>query len=45
VRALFTEAARLGSWLDVPAALAELSIIPEAARHEIIRKAPYCRPS
>jgi adenylosuccinate lyase len=43
VRALFTEAARLQSWLDVEAALAlaqaELGIIPEAAAQEIARKA------
>jgi len=43
VRALFTEAARLQSWLDVEAALAqaqaELGIIPETAAREITRKA------
>src|SRR5882724_11448450 len=43
VRALFTEAARLQSWLDVEAALAqaqaELGIIPTAAAREIARKA------
>src|SRR5689334_24969702 len=43
VRALFTEAARFQSWLDVEAALAraqaELGIIPEAAAREIGRKA------
>jgi 3-carboxy-cis,cis-muconate cycloisomerase len=43
VRALFTEAARFQSWLDVEAALAEaqaeLGIIPEAAAREIARKA------
>src|SRR5687768_12815788 len=43
VRALFTEAARFQSWLDVEAALAtaqaELGIIPEAAAREIVRKA------
>jgi adenylosuccinate lyase len=43
VRALFTEAARFQSWLDVEAALAqaqaELGIIPESAAHEITRKA------
>src|SRR5262249_27968887 len=43
VRALFTEAARFQSWLDVEAALAqaqaELGIIPEAAAAEITRKA------
>src|SRR5438093_5705326 len=43
VRALFTEAARLQSWLDVEAALAqaqaELGIIPEAAAREIVTKA------
>ena len=43
VRALFTEAARLQSWLDVEAALAEaqaeLGIIPQAAAREIVRKA------
>src|SRR5688572_12756603 len=43
VRALFTEAARFQSWLDVEAALAtaqaELRIIPEAAAREIVRKA------
>jgi 3-carboxy-cis,cis-muconate cycloisomerase len=42
-RALFTEAARFQSWLDVEAALAqaqaELGIIPEAAAREIARKA------
>ena len=40
VRALFTEAARFQSWLDVEAALAqaqaELGIIPEAAAREIV---------
>jgi hypothetical protein len=43
VRALFTEAARFQSWLDVEAALAqaqaELGIIPEAAAREIVTKA------
>jgi adenylosuccinate lyase len=43
VRALFTEASRFQSWLDVEAALAqaqaELGIIPERAAREIIRKA------
>src|SRR5262247_164661 len=43
VRVLFTESARFQSWLDVEAALAraqaELGIIPEAAAHEIVRKA------
>jgi adenylosuccinate lyase len=43
VRALFTEAARFQSWLDVEAALAlaqaELGIIPEDAAREIARKA------
>jgi len=43
VRALFTEAARFQSWLDVEAALAraqaELGIIPEAAAREIVGKA------
>jgi adenylosuccinate lyase len=43
VRALFTEAARFQSWLDVEAALAqaqaELGIIPESAAREITRKA------
>src|SRR5438046_6316907 len=43
VRALFTEAARLQSWLDGEAALAqaqaELGIIPDAAAREITRKA------
>jgi len=43
VRALFTEAARLQSWLDVEAALAqaqaELGIIPDAAAREITRSA------
>jgi adenylosuccinate lyase len=43
VRALFTEAARFQSWLDVEAALAlaqaELGIIPEPAAREIVRKA------
>jgi 3-carboxy-cis,cis-muconate cycloisomerase len=43
VRALFTEAARFQSWLDVEAALAqaqaELAIIPQAAAREITRKA------
>jgi adenylosuccinate lyase len=42
VRALFTEAARFQSWLDVEAALAhaqgELGVIPEAAAREIVRK-------
>jgi adenylosuccinate lyase len=42
VRALFTEAARFQSWLDVEAALAEaqaeLGIIPVAAAREIVRK-------
>src|SRR5438034_10166019 len=42
-RALFTEAARFQSWLDVEAALAqvqaELGIIPESAAREISRKA------
>jgi 3-carboxy-cis,cis-muconate cycloisomerase len=43
VRALFTEAARFQSWLDVEAALAqsqaELGIIPADAAREIARKA------
>ena len=43
VRALFTEAARFQSWLDVEAALAqaqaELGIIPDSAAREITRKA------
>jgi 3-carboxy-cis,cis-muconate cycloisomerase len=43
VRALFTEAARFQSWLDVEAALAqaqaELGIIPDHAAREITRKA------
>src|SRR5919197_759922 len=43
VRALFTEAARFQSWLDVEAALAEaqadLGIIPAAAAREITEKA------
>ncbi|MBI2203532.1 MAG: adenylosuccinate lyase family protein [Candidatus Rokubacteria bacterium] len=43
VRALFTEAARFQSWLDVEAALAqaqaELGVIPESAAREITRKA------
>jgi 3-carboxy-cis,cis-muconate cycloisomerase len=43
VRALFTEAARFQSWLDVEAALAqaqaELDIIPKQAAEEITRKA------
>src|SRR4029077_4671281 len=43
VRALFTEAARFQSWLDVEAALAEaqaeLGIIPAAAAREIVSKA------
>ena len=43
VRALFTEAARFQSWLDVEAALAraqaELGVIPAAAAGEIVRKA------
>jgi adenylosuccinate lyase len=43
VRALFTEAARFQSWLDVEAALAqaqaELGIIPEYAAREIVKKA------
>src|SRR4029077_17819608 len=43
VRALFTEAARFQSWLDVEAALAqaqaELGIIPAAAAREIVTKA------
>src|SRR5947207_3406688 len=43
VRALFTEAARFQSWLDVEAALAkaqaELGIIPDAAAREIVSKA------
>src|SRR5947207_750124 len=43
VRALFTEAARFQSWLDVEAALAqaqaELGVIPAAAAREITRKA------
>src|SRR5499425_72735 len=42
VRALFTEAERFQSWLDVEAALAqaqaELGIIPEAAAREITRR-------
>src|SRR5438876_7657463 len=47
VRALFTEAARFQSWLDVEAALAQaqaqLGIIPDGAAREITRKAslPY----
>src|SRR5205823_15084255 len=47
VRALFTEAARFQSWLDVEAALAqaqaERGIIPDGAAREITRKAglPY----
>src|SRR5207245_11488954 len=44
VRALFTEAARFQSWLDVEAALAhvhaELGIIPESAAGGISRTAP-----
>ena len=32
VRALFAEAARFQSWLDVEAALAELTIIPPKCR-------------
>jgi adenylosuccinate lyase len=43
VRALFTEAARFQSWLDVEAALAqaqaELGVIPAGAAREIARKA------
>src|SRR4030095_8890827 len=43
VRALFTEASRFQSWLDVEAALAqaqaELGIIPESAAREIVSKA------
>src|SRR6266540_6563213 len=43
VRALFTEAARFQSWLDVEAALAqaqaELGVIPDAAAREIVAKA------
>ena len=43
VRALFTEAARLQSWLDVEAALAqaeaELAVIPVEAADEITSKA------
>jgi 3-carboxy-cis,cis-muconate cycloisomerase len=43
IRALFTEAARLQSWLDVEAALAEaeaeLGVIPPEAAAEISRKA------
>src|SRR5467141_4511850 len=43
VRALFTEAARFQSWLDVEAALAEaqaeLGIIPSKAAREIVTKA------
>src|SRR5437762_3929995 len=43
VRALFTEAARFQSWLDVEVALAqaqaELGIIPDGAAREITRKA------
>src|SRR5262249_20075148 len=43
VRALFTEAARFQSWLDVESALAEaqaeLGIIPQHAAREISRKA------
>jgi adenylosuccinate lyase len=43
VRALFTEAARFQSWLDVEAALAqaqaELGVIPRPAAEEITRKA------
>jgi 3-carboxy-cis,cis-muconate cycloisomerase len=42
VRALFTEASRFQSWLDVEAALAqaqgELGIIPESAAREIVSK-------
>src|SRR3989449_3988725 len=42
VRALFTEAARFQSWLDVEAALAEaqaeLGIIPERAARKIVTK-------
>jgi adenylosuccinate lyase len=42
VRALFTEASRFQSWLDVEAALAqaqgELGIIPEGAAREIVSK-------
>jgi adenylosuccinate lyase len=49
VPALFTEAARLQSWLDVAAgpgrAEAELRIIPEAAGHKIVRKATSGRSS
>ena len=37
--ALFSEAARFQSWLDLEAAQAELGIIPEAAGHEIVRNA------
>jgi 3-carboxy-cis,cis-muconate cycloisomerase len=43
VRALFTEAARFQSWLDVEAALAQaqadLGVIPADAAREIVRKA------
>jgi len=39
VRALFTEAARFQSWLDVEAALAELTIIPPKCR---IRASTEC---
>src|SRR2546428_1355055 len=43
VRALFTEAARFQSWLDVEAALAlaqaERGVIPDGAAREIVRKA------
>ena len=45
VRALFSEEARLQSWLDVEAALAraqaELGIIPQYAADEITRKARF----
>ncbi len=45
VRALFSESARIQSWLDVKAALAlaeaELDIIPESATDKIIRKARF----
>ncbi|NND49885.1 MAG: adenylosuccinate lyase family protein [Rhizobiales bacterium] len=45
IRALFSESARIQSWLDVEAALAlaeaELGIIPEQAADEIARKAKF----
>jgi adenylosuccinate lyase len=44
VPALFTEAARFQSWLDLEASPGrgqpELGIIPEGAGHEIVRKVP-----